>query len=159
MRPHSVVCRLGDRDRARIPAAPGVHQTEISFITGERRLEFGLGHALEQLAEVGLRPSEVAVDLALLAATLTAADTRINRQSESQDGWTREITLHLPVSDPALWGSLEGLLARMLNFLTGGPVGAAVPRPRRRPQAPGAGLRAPRHVPPARHLPVLGRAR
>lgn len=119
MRPHSVVCRLGDRDRARIPAAAGVQQTEISFIAADRRLDFGLGHALDQLAAVGLRPSEIAVDLGVLAATLTAADTRINRRSESQDGWTREITLEVPVSDPALWTSVEDLVVRMLNFLTG----------------------------------------
>ena len=48
MRPHSVICRLGDRDRARIPAAAGVQQTEISFIAADRRLDFGLGHALDQ---------------------------------------------------------------------------------------------------------------
>ena len=119
MRPHRIVCRLGDRDRTRVPAAGGVRQTEISFISGVRRLDFGLGHTLDQLAAVGLRPSEIAVDLGVLAATLTAADTRINRQSESQDGWTREITLAVPVSDPDLWTSVEGLLVRMLNFLTG----------------------------------------
>lgn len=116
---HSVVCRLGDRDRTRIPANPGAHRTEISFISADRRLDFGLGQALDQLAAVGLRPSEVAVDLAILAATLTAADTRVNRHSESQDGWTRQIALELPVSDPVLWSSLEGFLVRMLNFLTG----------------------------------------
>lgn len=119
MRPHSVVCRLGDRDRTRIPPATGTHRTEISFISGDRRLDFGLGQALEQLAAVGLRPSEVAVDLAVLAAALTAADTRVNRHSESQDGWTRQIALELPVSDPGLWASVDSLLVQMLNFLTG----------------------------------------
>jgi hypothetical protein len=119
MRRHSIVCRLGDRDRTRIPPAPGYLRTEISFINADRRLDFGLGQALEQLTAVGLRPSEVAVDLALLAATLTAADTRINRRSESQDGWTREITLEVPVSEPAVWASCSDLLVVMLNFLAG----------------------------------------
>jgi hypothetical protein len=119
MRPHSVICRLGDRDRTRIPAKPGVSTTEISFISADRRLDYGLGQALDQLAAVGLRPGEIAVDLAVLACALTAADTRINRHSESQDGWTRQITLEVPVSDPTLWASVDSLLVQMLNFLTG----------------------------------------
>ncbi|MBG7616660.1 hypothetical protein IWC96_15400 [Brevundimonas sp. BAL450] len=119
MSAHSIVCRLGDRDRTRLPAAKGLTRTEISFIEADRRLDYGLGQALDQLAGVGLRPGEIAVDLAIFAATLTAADTRVNRHSEAQDGWTREITPETPVSDPALWASVSDLLVQMLNFLTG----------------------------------------
>jgi hypothetical protein len=83
------------------------------------RRGFGLGQALDQLRELGLRPSERAVDLALLAAVLTAADTRVSRTTESQDAWTREIDLHIPVADPAIWEDLVPLIRRMLDFLTG----------------------------------------
>lgn len=119
MSAHSIVCRLGDRDRTRLQPAGTLIRTEISFIDADRRLDFGLGQALDQLTALGLRPSEVSVDLAVLAATLTAADTRVNRESEAQDRWTREITLEVPVSDPALWDSVSALIVRMLNFLTG----------------------------------------
>jgi hypothetical protein len=59
------------------------------------------------------------VDLLVLAAHIHAADTRISRNTESQDNWTREIRLVVPVSDVARWTSVSGLLQQMLNFLTG----------------------------------------
>lgn len=120
MNHHSLVCRLGASDTAPVtPARPDSHVTEVSFIDGYRRLGFGLGQALDYLRELGLRPSEPAVDLALLAAALTAADTRISRASESQNAWTREIDLHVPVSDPAAWSAVAPLIVTTLNFLTG----------------------------------------
>jgi 7-cyano-7-deazaguanine synthase in queuosine biosynthesis len=78
-----------------------------------------LGQAIDQLSELGLRPSEVAVDLCLLAAAVTAADTRISRTTESQNAWTREIEILLPVADLTLWNTLTPLLVTTLNFLTG----------------------------------------
>lgn len=120
MRHHSIIARLGPADVAPItPTRPDTHVTQISFIDGDRRLGYGLGQALDQLRELGLRPSETSMDLALFAATITAADTRISRDSEAQDAWTREIDLHLPVQDPGLWSGLAPLAVTTLNFLTG----------------------------------------
>jgi 7-cyano-7-deazaguanine synthase in queuosine biosynthesis len=120
MRHHTIVARLGPADRAKIsPSRLDTHETEINFVDGEFRLGHGLGQALDQLRKLGLRPSETAVDLALLAAAITAADTRISRIVDAQDSWTREIDLHLPVRDPARWRDLGRLIATMLNFLTG----------------------------------------
>jgi hypothetical protein len=62
---------------------------------------------------------ETAIDLALLAALVTAADTRIARTKDGQDDWTREIDLHLPVSNPLLWSSQSYAIKRLLDFLTG----------------------------------------
>ena len=64
-------------------------------------------------------PSEISIDLAILAATVTAADTRISRQDDAQDSWTREIDLNLPVSDIDLWSDNAQLIERILQFLTG----------------------------------------
>jgi len=117
---HTIVARLGLADR--VPVAPirsDTHLTEIPFIDGYHRLGYGLGQALDQLRALGLRPSETAVDLALVAATVTAADTRISREAEAQDAWTREIDLQLPVRDLARWANLAPLIVRTLNFLTG----------------------------------------
>lgn len=120
MSQHSIIARLGAGDRQSVSAVRrGAETTELSFVDGNRRLGFGIGQAMDQLREFGLRPSEIAVDLVLLAAALTAADTRISRVDDSQDHWTREIDLHIPVSDPALWHSQAVLLVRMLDFLTG----------------------------------------
>lgn len=120
MRHHTIVCRLGRTDTASVALShSGSHVTELHFIDGDHRLGFGLGKALDQLRELGVNPSERAVDLALLAAVLTAADTRVSRATESQDAWTREIGLCLPVSEPKLWQDLAPLIRIMLDFLTG----------------------------------------
>jgi 7-cyano-7-deazaguanine synthase in queuosine biosynthesis len=119
MRHHSIVCRLGVQDTDSVIPRVGSHVTTISFVDGHHRPSFGLGQALDQLNELGLRPSEPAFDLALVAAVVTAADTRISRKLEAQDAWTREIALYIPVADPALWAGEAELLRHTLNFLTG----------------------------------------
>lgn len=117
---HSLVCRLGPQDTGGVAGiTAGSHVTEVSFVAGHHRLGFGVGHALEQLGTVGLQASEIAVDLALLAAMVTAADTRISRSNEAVDRWSREIDLHVPVADPPRWSAQANLLAGMLHFLTG----------------------------------------
>lgn len=119
MKHHSIICRLGASDKTPVkPSRVDSEITEISFIESESRLEFGLGQAMDQLGALGLVPSETSIDLCILAALLTAADTRISR-GDTQDKWTREIDLHVPVSDPALWTAQTPLLIKTLNFLTG----------------------------------------
>lgn len=120
MRRHSIIARLGPGDKSPVKVLQADSlSTEIRFVDGYRRLGFGLGQMIDQLVARGLLPSETAADLAILAATITAADTRISRTSDAQDGWTREIDLYLPVEDQARWNSLASLLARTLKFLTG----------------------------------------
>ena len=116
----TIVARLGSGDNA----APTLDRlqtllTEINFLKDNGKLEFGLDKAIEGLGEYGLTPTDTSVDLALLAATVTAADTRISRRLNAQYFWTREIALHIPVADPALWGNQAELLSKLLNFLTG----------------------------------------
>lgn len=120
MRHHTIIARLGPADTAKVSLSRlDTHETEINFVDGEFRPGYGLGQALDQLCEFGLRPSETAVDLALLAAAITAADTRISRAADAQDSWTREIDLHLPMRDFARWAGLGPLIVKTLNFLTG----------------------------------------
>jgi 7-cyano-7-deazaguanine synthase in queuosine biosynthesis len=120
MRRHNVIVWLGPADKKAVALRePGTVRTEIRFIDGELRLGFGLGQMIDQLVKRGIHPSERAVDLAILAATVTAADTRISRATDSQDTWTREIDLYVPVEDPALWSTQSEAIERMLKFLTG----------------------------------------
>ena len=120
MRRHSIIARLGPRDTVRVPLhmADSV-ATEIRFVDGYKRLGFGLGQIIDQLTARGVVATETAADLAILAAGVTAADTRISRSSDSQDSWTREIDLHIPVQNPALWTAATALIERTLTFLTG----------------------------------------
>jgi len=115
---HLIIGRLGPGDRTRIPKATDEAATELRFGPAEG-LNFGIGNALADMRALGLQPGEVAADLLILAAHVHAADTRISRDSEAQDGWTREIRLVVPVSDPALWDGSRVTLKRALDFLTG----------------------------------------
>ncbi|MGB6945749.1 MAG: Qat anti-phage system QueC-like protein QatC [Bryobacteraceae bacterium] len=119
MRRHVIIGRFGTSDRVRIPTANGEVNTRLQFVVSNRRLEHGIGRALDDLAKLGVFPSEIGLDLLVLAAHVHAADTRISRSTESQDTWTREIRLVAPVSDHALWTAAIPLLQRLLNFLTG----------------------------------------
>ena len=120
MRRHSIVARMNAADTATVKVEQqDSHVTTLWFVDGDRRLAYGLGQILEQLATRGIYPQETAVDLAILAATVTAADTKIPRDEDSQDSWTREIDLYLPVADPDLWTKNCGLIERTLRFLTG----------------------------------------
>jgi hypothetical protein len=78
-----------------------------------------MGQAIDDAESLGVFPSEVALDVLILAAQVHAADTRISRATESQDSWTREIRLVVPVSDPSLWTAAAPTLKRALDFLTG----------------------------------------
>jgi len=117
---HSIIARLGPTDtESVIVHLPDSIQTEIQFIDGSRRLSFGLGQMMAQLFDRGVTPTDSAIDLAILAATVTAADTRISRSADSQDSWTREIDLYVPVLDSRMWSIATSLIERILKFLTG----------------------------------------
>jgi 7-cyano-7-deazaguanine synthase in queuosine biosynthesis len=120
MNHHTISCRLGDDDE--LPDGllrSGTILSDIDFIDPIGQLKFGLTPVLTQLDQMGLTPTEIATDLVILATALTAADTRISRDAYSQDKWTREIDVFVPVSDVGVWERQQDLLGRMLRFLTG----------------------------------------
>ncbi len=120
MKTHSLICRLGGTDNQVVQLErPGSIATVIQFIEGDKRLSFGIDQALVQLANLGMAPSETSIDLAIVAALVTAADTRISRLNNSQNAWTREIDLYIPVADSVKWSQLAQHLVATLNFLTG----------------------------------------
>lgn len=116
---HVIVGRFGPADQVNIETASDEFLTSLDLLTGERRLDHGIGRALDDLKALSVFPSELGLDLLIFAAHVQAADTRISRSTESQDTWTREIHLVVPVSDPSPWVSAKDLLTRLLNFLTG----------------------------------------
>ncbi len=91
----------------------------IPFKGNDNSLRFGIGHALEKLKENGLYPTEEGIDILSLAGMIYLADTRISRSLHSQDSWTREIAIEIPVFHLEKWVPLGELFTRMLNFLTG----------------------------------------
>lgn len=118
MRRHVIIGRFGPDDKARVPKAPDEVASTLQLVAG-KRLDYGIGHALGRLKSLHLAPCEIGADLLVVAAHVHAADTCIFRATESQDAWTREIRLVIPVSDPLRWTAVAPILVRALNFLTG----------------------------------------
>lgn len=118
MRRHVIIGRFGSDDRTRVPKARDEVASTLQLVVGDR-LDHGIGRAIKDLEVLNLAPTEIGADLLVLAAHVHAADTRLSRSSESQDAWTREIRLVVPVSDPVRWTSAAPTLVRALNFLTG----------------------------------------
>lgn len=118
MRRHVLIGRFGADDKTRVPKARDEVASPLQLFAG-KRLDHGIGRALDDLKALSLSPSEIGADLLVVAAHVHAADTRLSRSSESQDAWTREIRLVIPVSDPGRWTAAAPILVRALNFLTG----------------------------------------
>lgn len=117
---HHLVFRMNNKDRFKvIPNDPHAVVSNVDLYDLLGLLNFGIQNAVDAVKELALSPSEVAFDLLLLGNAVMGADTRISRAENAQDGWTREISLYLPVSDPDLWQAQASALSGMLHFLTG----------------------------------------
>lgn len=115
----AMIVRLGTEDLAPPQGLDDYIDVDLQLVTGHRRLGSGLGNAIDSLTDLGVYPSEIGIDLLLLTAAVHAADTRISRSRTSQDSWTRELAILVPVSDPDRWNATQSLLRTTLNFLTG----------------------------------------
>lgn len=118
MRRHLISGQFGPSDSDSTQSEAEV-LSRLDFVGSNGRLRFGISQALDDLAKIGIFPSEIGVDLFLVAAHVQFADTHISRTTESQNSWTREIRLVVPVSDPEKWDAAAPVLERTLNFLTG----------------------------------------
>jgi len=114
----SLIVRLGAEDVAPPVGLEDYTNVDLQLVAGNRRLGGGLGNAIESLTSLGAYPTELGIDFLLLAAAVHAADTRVSRVT-SQDSWTRELAVRVPVSDPVRWNASLNLLRTTLNFLTG----------------------------------------
>jgi len=121
MRKHAIILRLGEADNANVPVPPDHQPTVVHFLNKDVPADQRVTHELifEELKRSNLLPSNLGWDLFNLAVAAFSADTCISRREDSQDGWSREIALYVPVSDPGLWTPQTALLERMLRFLTG----------------------------------------
>jgi 7-cyano-7-deazaguanine synthase in queuosine biosynthesis len=114
----AIVFRMGDADDYTSPMeASDTSYVDVCFPLGG--LRYSLDSTANQLSKLSMAPTEVGIDFALLGGAVYAADTRISRSSYAQDGWTREIGISLPVSDPRVWNQQKETLQALLKFLTG----------------------------------------
>ncbi|TCD08598.1 hypothetical protein EZ449_12220 [Pedobacter frigidisoli] len=63
--------------------------------------------------------SPESVDFFMLSAAVYGIDRMVVRRPNSVDGWSRDIEVVFPVTDPAKWDPLAGEISMMLSFLTG----------------------------------------
>lgn len=91
----------------------------VPLVTCENKLKHGLDGVINKLLVKGIIPSEDGIDFLCFAILVYLADTRISRELHSQDSWTREIAISLPVYNPDKWNGSVDTITRMLNFLTG----------------------------------------
>ena len=67
--------RFGPDDSQDITVGTDEQRTYLQLVAGEKSLDYGIGSALISLKKIGVFPSEIGVDLLILAAHVHAADT------------------------------------------------------------------------------------
>lgn len=91
---------------------------KLPFLASDSSLRYGLQTTMNELSKQSIYPSESGIDAIILGLMVYIADMKISRDKQSQNSWTREITLTIPVFD-GLWKEYKVILERMLKFLTG----------------------------------------
>jgi 7-cyano-7-deazaguanine synthase in queuosine biosynthesis len=112
---------IGDYDAREIASeiTDELYAVTVPLRKADESLDFGIGRALTLLNKNGIFPTEDGIDILNLACLIYLCDVRISRTLHSQDSWTREITVQLPVYDFKKWKPLCLLFSKTLNFLTG----------------------------------------
>lgn len=113
----NVICRIGENDNF----APNInHEVPRLFIEFDNhgQSKLAANHVISLLLKNGLEVDETIFDLLIFAMSVYTADLRIER-SFAADRWTRQITIHQPVAEPAKWEETQPVLEKMLGFLTG----------------------------------------
>ena len=110
-----IVCTPEDPD---IVAIPPCDLNVVLYGRTKNRDIGSIGAATRDvIQQYHLQPTPRAWDLLSIALSIIAADIAVQR-NKSPDGWTRQLDLHIAVSDPAFWNSQTDLLVRQLKFLT-----------------------------------------
>jgi hypothetical protein len=119
MKRHVIYGILGLEDAFTVATGQDEVSIRLNLLLPDKKLNFGLGNALDDLKKLSIFPTETGADLLVFAAHVQAADVLIPRDTESQDSWSREIRLIIPVADCNKWAVAKPTLVKMLNFLTG----------------------------------------
>lgn len=90
----------------------------IPFLTSAGTFCYGLQTTINELKRMNVYPSESGFDAIFIGLMVYMADMKISRDKQSQDSWTREISLMIPVYDER-WLGFTSTFERMLAFLTG----------------------------------------
>ncbi|NNV55010.1 Qat anti-phage system QueC-like protein QatC [Limnovirga soli] len=114
----ALITKLGDEDAGvNLNESGNLKTATLKMFTSTAGVSV---HALlTSLKRLKLEPTEIAMDLLVVASSMYAADTRIDRKTFAEDSWTRIIDLYIPVSEPDLWDNQKDNLQKIFRFLTG----------------------------------------
>lgn len=73
---------------------------------------------LDKVRDLGVHIDANAIDLITIATAITAAET-FEQRKNAADAWSRQMHLHIPVTDEHVWSTLSVRLSSILHFLTG----------------------------------------
>ncbi|MDX1765513.1 MAG: hypothetical protein R3313_01015, partial [Candidatus Saccharimonadales bacterium] len=102
------------------PASDSLLPVQLYGLSGQSRGDISVigNQVVEKVKRLGVQlPSQV-MDFLTIALAVTAADSFV-RRSGTEDGWTRLLSIHLPLHEPARWLPLKKDLERALHFLSG----------------------------------------
>lgn len=111
------VVQIGNDDSFLPPKQKGREQIVVQFQKG-----LGTHFIQDNIADIvkrfHLSPSEISKDLLNIAIAIYCADKMIKRE-EAYDGWTRYITIYIPVRNKSVWEHQKELLLEAVRFLSG----------------------------------------
>lgn len=120
MSKHTIIGYFGSSDMPSVQDKTLGNVTFLDLLNTDDEISYGVSSVIEDLAKLNIFPNQLGIQLLILATHVQAADTRISRTTESQDSWTRQIDLVVPVIDDVnKWKSVSTILERALNYLSG----------------------------------------
>lgn len=112
-----ISCRFSEDDAFAPPFAAGDKELSIPFYIQDGSPTYAAS-IIEVFDRFGLTPSIESTDLLNAVIGAYIADLRVPR-NENEDGWTRQIALHIAVTDLEKWTDCIGIFEELLSFLTG----------------------------------------
>ena len=102
------------------PAGDNLLPVQLYGLSGKGRGDISIigNPVIDPIRRLGVQISAQIMDFLSIALAVTAADTFVQRES-SEDGWTRQFLLRLPLHEPSRWIALKKELESALHFLSG----------------------------------------
>lgn len=108
-------------DYNNLPAAsPSVMPIQLYGLSGQGRGDISvIGNPIvDKIRRLGIALTSEVMDFLSIALAVTAADTFV-RRDDAADGWSRQITIQLPLHAPDRWNALAETLKKAFHFLSG----------------------------------------
>jgi len=102
------------------PASNDLLPVQLYGLSGQGRGDISVigNPVIDKVKRLGVRISSQVMDFLTIALAVTAADTFV-RRADAADGWTRQLSLQLPLYRADRWQPLKKDLERALHFLSG----------------------------------------